>query len=268
MEGVIEFIVRHGYGMVFALVLAEQIGLPLPALPILLGIGALAAEGSYSLPLALATAVAASLAADLFWFTLGRRRGHSVLSLLCRISLEPDSCVRRTENVFALHGARALLYAKFVPGLNTAAPPLAGMFGLRLARFLLFDGAGALLWAGGFMAAGWLFADQLTRVLAVAERTGTVSVALAAGLLALYVLLKLWQRQRFLRQLRVARITPEELAAKLADGEEMVVVDLRHSLDFEAEPATVPGALRLTPEEIESRHGEIPRDREIVLYCT
>lgn len=268
MEEAFDFLLRHGYAVVFALVLAEQIGLPLPALPILLGIGALSGEGRYSVWLALLVAVAASLAADLFWFALGRRRGRAILKLLCRISLEPDSCVRRTEEVFARHGARTLLYAKLVPGLNTAAPPLAGMLGMPPVRFLLYDAAGAAVWAGPFIALGRIFDDQLLRILAVAEGATTAAGAAALALLLLYLAIKFWQRQRFLRQLRIARITPEELARKLDDREDVVVVDLRHALDFEIDAVTIPGALRISPEEIESRHAEIPRGREIILFCT
>lgn len=268
MDDTIGFLVGHSYLVVFVLVFAEQVGLPLPALPILLGIGALSAEGSYSAWVALGVAVVASLAADLVWYLLGRRHGRSILALLCRISLEPDSCVRRTEEGFARHGARSLLYAKFVPGLNTAAPPLAGMLGMRLWRFLVADGIGAGLWAGAFIGLGWLFADQLLTILAIAQGAATASGTVALGLFVLYLAFKLWQRRRFIRDLRIARITPEELARRLENGEEIVVVDLRHDLDFSADSATIPGAMRMLPEEIERRHAEIPRQREVVLFCT
>lgn len=268
MNESIQFLLRHGYSVLFAWVLAEQLGVPLPAIPILLAAGALAGAGQLNLGLAIALAVAASLLSDLFWYELGRRRGIRVLELLCRISLEPDSCVRRTENVFARHGARSLLVAKFIPGLSTAAPPLAGVFRMRLGRFLLFDGLGALAWASGFAGLGYLFSDQLEQVAAAALRLGTWLVVVMVGGLAAYIAFKYLQRQRFLRQLRIARITPEELQQKLAAGEEVVIVDLCHSLDFEAEPQTLPGALHFTAEEFELRHNELPRDRDLVLYCT
>jgi membrane protein DedA with SNARE-associated domain len=230
--------------------------------------GALAGAGQISYPLALLLAVAASLLSDVIWYQLGRRRGATMLDLLCRISLEPDSCVRRTQDVFARHGARALLYSKFVPGLNTAAPPLAGLFQMRLSRFLVFDALGALFWAGGFSALGFIFSDQLERVAAwAAQLGGWLVVVLAAGL-AGYIAWKYIDRQRFIRKLRVARITPEELQRKLAAGENLMVVDLRHSLDFEATSATLPGAIHIAPDELEHRHLEIPRDRDIILYCT
>lgn len=268
MSEAIDFLLRHGYTVLFFFVLAEQIGLPLPSVPVLLAVGALAGAGQLSYPLALAVAVLASLLSDFIWYQLGRRRGASILNLLCRISLEPDSCVRRTEDVFARHGAGALLYAKFLPGLNTAAPPLAGLFRMRLGRFLAFDAVGALFWAGAFSGLGFLFSDQLERVAAYASRLGSWLGVLLVGGLAGYIAWKYFDRRRFLRRLRIARITPEELQRKLAAGEKMVVIDLRHALDFEAEAATLPGALHILPEQLDRRHHEVPRDRDIVLYCT
>jgi len=213
-------------------------------------------------------ALLAALLSDVIWYQLGRHRGHSILNLLCRISLEPDSCVRRTENVFASHGARALLFAKFIPGLSTAAPPLAGIFRMRLPRFLVWDGAGTLLWVGAFVGTGYLFSTQLERIAAIALRLGAWLVAVLVGALAAYIGWKYVQRRRFIRKLRIARITPEELMRKMEAGEEIVVVDLRHSLEFEADGVSVPGALRFSPDELDRRHQEIPRDRDVVLYCT
>ena len=268
MHSTLPFVLRHSYALVFLIVLTEQAGLPIPALPVLLAAGALAGQGRLSLPLALGLAVGASLMADFVWYELGRRRGHSILSLLCRISLEPDSCVRRTENLFAERGARSLLVAKFIPGLGTAATTLSGMLHMRLWRFFAWDAVGALLWAGAFAGAGFVFSAQLDRVAVYALRLGTGLLILLAGGLAAYICFKYYQRQRFIRALRIARITPEELKQKLDAGEDIVVVDLRHSVEFEADDAKVPGAIHLDPEEIEQRHVDIPRDRDVVLYCT
>jgi membrane protein DedA with SNARE-associated domain len=268
MSDPLEFLVRHGYAVVFASVLAEQLGLPIPAVPVLLAAGALAGAGNLSLALVLALSLVGALAGDLLWYELGRRRGMRIVQLLCRISLEPDSCVRRTEGSFERHGARSLLFAKFVPGLSTVAPPLAGVFRMRLGRFFAFDAAGTLLWAGGFVALGFAFADELERIADQAAVLGGGLFALLLGGLGLYVVVKLASRRRFLRQLRIDRITPEELKRKIDAGEEVVVVDLRHSLDFEADPALIPGALRVDAARIEETPESMPRDREIVLYCT
>ncbi len=268
MHSTLEFVLRHGYTLVFLIVLTEQAGLPIPALPVLLAAGALAGQGKLSLPLALALAVAASLIADFVWYELGRYRGHSILRLLCRISLEPDSCVRRTENLFAQRGARSLLVAKFIPGLSTASATLAGMLRMRLWRFFAWDAAGALLWAGAFAGTGFIFSTQLDRVAVYAQRLGSGLLVLLVAGLAAYIAFKYYQRRRFIRGLRIARITPEELKQKLDAGEDIMVVDLRHSVEVENDNVRVPGAMHLDPGEIEQRHLEIPRDRDIVLYCT
>jgi len=268
VDETIQFLVRNGYAVLFIWVGAEQIGVPVPAAPLLLAAGALAGTGQMKFPLALALAVSASLVSDGIWYELGHHRGSRVLRLLCRISLEPDSCVRQTEDVFGRYGARSLLVAKFLPGLNTAAPPLAGVIGMPLSRFLVFDSLGALLWAGSFMGLGYLFSNQLAQVASYALRLGTWLVVIILGSLSGYIAWKYVERQRFLRQLRVARITPEELKQMLDRDEGPVIVDLRHSLDFAAEPSMIPRAVRFDLKELDHRHQEIPRDRDIVLYCT
>jgi membrane protein DedA with SNARE-associated domain len=220
------------------------------------------------LALAVSLALGAVILADMFWYYLGRYRGGRILSLLCRISLEPDSCVRRTENVFIRHGPQSLLVAKFVPGLNTAAPSLAGIFRMPMPSFMLFDFLGGFLWVATFAGFGFIFSDQLEHVAAYLLRWGGWLVAVLSGSLAAYILWKYIQRQRFLHGLRVARISPQELMEKLAAGDKMLIVDLRHQLDLEAFPQTIPGAVRIAMEELEERHAEIPRDRDVILYCS
>ena len=268
MEEATGFLIEHGLLLVFAWVSLDQVGLPIPAVPLLLAAGALAGEGQLELGSLVAVVTAACLPSDLIWYQLGRVRGASVLRLLCKISLEPDSCVRNTENVFARHGARSLLVAKFVPGYQTVAPPMAGMLGMRLPRFLLFDALGALLWATAFVVPGYVFHAQLGEIASLAQETGQSLFLLLALALAAYIAWKYLQRQRFIRSLRIARISPAELKSRIDAGENLEIVDLRHSVDFEADPVTLPGATRLTVEEIEERHDEIPRDRDIILYCT
>lgn len=268
MEEISRGLIQYGYLIVFITVLAEQVGIPLPAVPILLAAGALAGGGELSLVLILLLAVAASVLADLLWYWMGRWKGTSVLGGLCRFSLEPDSCVRRTEEVFSRHGAVTLLYAKWVPGISTVAPPLAGLFQMKPLRFLVYDFAGAVFWITPFILLGHLFTEQLERIARTAAQAGGVAGIILAASLALYLLFKYLKRRRFIRQLRIARILPEDLHEMIQSGEDLVIVDLRHSVDFEAEPTTLPGALRMSPEEIEDRHEELPRDREIILYCT
>ena len=268
MNDTIQFLIQHGYVLVFAWVLVEQLGLPVPAIPVLLAAGALAGSGRMDLVLVVGLAVIAALVADLFWYYLGRYRGSRVLKLLCRISLEPDSCVRRTEDVFTRHGARSLLIAKFVPGLNTAAPPLAGIFRMPVWRFMMFDSLGGLFWVATFTGVGFIFSDQLEQIASYSSRWGGWLVVVLVGSLAAYILWKYVQRRRFLHRLRIARISPKELMEKLTAGDAMSIIDLRQPLDVEAFPQMIPGALRMAMEELEERHKEIPRDRDIILYCS
>ena len=260
-----DFLIRHGYIVLFGWVLLEQLGLPIPAAPLLIAAGALARAGKMNLTFAMTIAFVAAILADLFWYFLGRYRGGRILKLLCRISLEPDSCVRRTENLFIRHGIRSLLVAKFIPGLNTAAPSLAGVFRMPVRRFLIFDSLGAFFWVVTVISLGLIFSDQLEQL---ALRWGGWLVAALAGSLAAYVLWKFIQRRRFIRRLRIARITPKELMEKLTARENISIVDLRQPMDIEAFPQMIPGALRIAMEEIEQRHEEIPRDRDVVLYCS
>jgi membrane protein DedA with SNARE-associated domain len=268
MDRAIVFLVHHGYAVLAVWVFAEQFGFPISSVPVLMAAGALAGAGNLGLAGVVIFPVAGSLLADSIWFEIGRLKGSRVLNLLCRISLEPDSCVRNTENLFARHGANALVVAKFVPGLSVVAPPLSGMFGMRVPRFLLFDSAGALAYIGAFVGLGYAFSRQLEKVADVALRLGTwLLVLLAAGLI-FYIGWKYLQRRRFLRKLRISRITPEELKRKIDAGEAIAIVDLRHAIDFESDPNTIPGALFLPSEEFARRHTEIPRDRELILFCT
>ncbi len=268
MPATLQFLLRHGYLVVFVWVFVEQVGLPIPSIPILLAAGALAGSHRLSFWLSLSLALTAGLSSDLIWYKLGERRGHTILNLLCRISLEPDSCVRRTENLFTRSGSRALLVAKFVPGLGAVTAPLAGMIRMPLRRFLAWDACGISLWAGSFLLGGYIFSPQLEHAGAYASRLGSwLAVLMIAGLAA-WVGLKFYERRRFLRDLRVARITPEQLKQMLDSGEPASIIDLRHSIELTQDGAIVPGAIHIDPEELEERQDEIPRDRDVVLYCT
>jgi len=268
MHSTLEFLVRHGYVVLLGWVFAEQIGLPIPSLPILLAAGALAGTGRINFFASLVIAIIGSLTADTIWFQLGRLKGIKVLQFLCKISLEPDSCVRRTEGIFAKEGARSLLLAKFLPGLGAVAPPLAGIFHMRFARFLLFDSAGAGLWAGTFLALGYAFSEQIERIADHAAALGGGLLVILIGALAGYIGYKYYKRQRFIRELRISRITVDELKSEIDKGEAMVIVDLRHALDFEADPETIPGAFRMDAKELREKNDKLPRDRQIILYCT
>jgi membrane protein DedA with SNARE-associated domain/rhodanese-related sulfurtransferase len=267
MNQVIQFLIAHGYTVLFIWVLAEQVGLPVPAAPLLLAAGVLVGTGQLNFALALSAAVAASLLSDVLWYEIGRHRGRPVLHLLCRISLDPDSCVRRAKDIFGRFGARSLLVAKFIPGMNTASPPLAGIFHMSLLRFLLFDLLGASLWAVLFIGIGYLFSEKIEDIAAYSTRMGTYLIGLIVGGSATYIVWKYLRRRRFLHELSIARITPEELKGELDAGKDLMILDVRHPLDFESEPYLIPGALYLPVEELSKAQPNIPHDREVVLYC-
>jgi membrane protein DedA with SNARE-associated domain len=262
----LDFVVRHGYVLLFFWILAEQGALPLPSAPLLLACGALAKDGRLAPHWIVLTGVAACLIADNFWFMLGRRRGARVLHFICRVALEPDSCVRQTETAYQRYGSRSLLVAKFVPGLNAVSAPLAAITGVSFGRFILFDTLGALIWICSVAGVGYIFSGQLDKAGDYAARMGSSVAVLAVGLLAAWIGWKFAQRRRFLKKLAVARITAAELKVKLEAGEEIVVVDVRTALESEVD--SVPGALRIPLEDLETRHDEIPRDRDIILFCS
>ncbi|MGH7978838.1 MAG: rhodanese-like domain-containing protein [Limisphaerales bacterium] len=257
----------HGLPIIFGAVFLDQMGVPIPAAPWLLAAGALAAAGKFHWFMALISSVAACLIADLFWFYLGRFRGTRVVSLLCRMSLEPDSCVRKTVNVFARYGWRGIILAKFVPGMSTVTPPLAGMAGIGAGRFLVFDGMGSILYSIVFLSLGYVFSNQIARVAADLDRFGGGLLTGILIVVAIYILYKLWDRQRLLRELRMAKITPEELGKMLDAGQNPLILDVRPMLELEQDPAIIRGAIHLAMEDVEARHKELGRDREIVIYC-
>ncbi|HKE08537.1 MAG TPA: VTT domain-containing protein [Candidatus Acidoferrum sp.] len=268
MHGTLEFLVHHGYVVLVVWVYLEQAGLPLPSIPLLLAAGALGGMHRLNFGLALVFCMAAAVSADFIWYELGRRKGIKIVQWLCKISLEPDSCVRRTEGVFEKQGAKSLLVAKFLPGLSAVATPLAGVFQMRLRRFLIFDALGSLIWAGTYLGLGYAFRGELERIALKVEQFGGGMATLIIGLLVCYIAYKYVSRQRFLRQLRIGRITPEELKFLLDAGEPVTIVDLRHHIDFEADPETIPGAFRMDASELQEKDERLPRDREVILYCT
>ena len=268
MNDVLAVVVQHGEILLFLYVFADQLGVPIPASPVLIAAGGLAAAGRLSLPAAVGLGVMATLVADLIWYAVGRLRGARVLAVLCRVSLEPDSCVRRTEEVFLRHGLRFLLFAKFVPGLGTVGPPLAGIVGVGVLRFSLYTALGAFVWVGAWMVLGYAAGQAVERVVTQAGQLGA-AVAVTLGLVIVgYVIVKWIQRQRFLRSLRIARISPDELQGQLAAGEKPLIVDLRSVVDVGLTPYALPGAIRLAVEDVEQGRVALPRDRDVILYCS
>lgn len=258
----------YGYLLLFAWVLIEQVGIPLPATPVLLAAGALSAEHQISYPFALLAGVAAALIADTTWFLIGRRYGHHVLRILCKLSMEPTICVRKTQDSFGRRRAVTLMIAKFVPGLATLAPPVAGENGMAYGSFLFFDGIGATLWVGTLLAVGRLFGDALKRDPSLLDWVGRFSGALLVLGIVGFFIARVYRRRSFLKKLVQARLEPDELKRQLDAGEPVFIVDLRHPLELLPDPFTLPGAYHFSPDALAARIHEIPRDRDVVLYCT
>jgi membrane protein DedA with SNARE-associated domain len=262
------FLLLYGYLLLFAWVLVEQLGIPLPATPVLLAAGALSAEGQLKFPVALLAGVFAALVADTVWFLVGRRYGHHVLRILCKLSFEPTTCVRRTHDSFGRRRGGTLIFAKFIPGLGLLAPPVAGQNGMNYGAFLFFDTIGAAVWVGTLLACGRFFGDLLKRDPSVLHWVGRFSGILLVLGIILFFLGRVYRRRAILKKLAAARLEPEELKRLLDAGEAVYIVDLRHPLELLPDPFTLPGALHLSPDSLAAHHLEIPRDRDVVLYCT
>ncbi len=261
-------ITEYGLALVFANVLLEQIGLPIPAVPALVVAGALAAEGELS-PLAVfGVAFVACMIGDAVWYLAGRRYGRRVMKFLCRVSLSPDSCVRQTEFRFERWGKLTLVLSKFIPGLSTIAAPLAGAMRLGWPSFLLLNGLGVVIWAGAAIAAGMAFHAEINEFIVGLEGLGTLAAEAIGVLLGGYIALKWWERRRFYKMLRIARIGVDELRALMDEGRRPVIVDVRSPISRGLDPRFIPGALAMDAAEVDGRLGELPADREIVFYCT
>lgn len=269
LRELIALILHYGVPLVFVNVFLEQIGAPIPAVPTLIVAGALARNGQMSSTYVLTAALIASLLADWIWFLLGRRYGYRILRTLCRISLSPDSCVRETEANFERWGMKSLLFAKFIPGFSTVAPPLAGAMKASTLEFLIYDAFGAFLWAGSAVAAGRAFHHAIEKLLQRLEDLGWWSVVFLASIIALVVLIKWWQRRNFYRKLRVARVTVDELKAMIDRGESPIVLDVRTRGSRKRDLRRIPTAIvASSPEEVAQQLEQVPPTNPIILYCT
>ena len=271
MKETLELLARHGYWVLFLNILLEQIGIPVPAVPVLFGMGALAGMQRFSFPQALMVAVAACLLSDSVWYTLGRVKGQTVLKTLCRISLEPDSCVSMTKGWFERLGASALLFAKFVPGFSTVAQPMAGASGVHPVRFLLMDGLGSAIWASTFLGLGFAFHDQAAAIWNALTRMGSWLAVVVAGALAVYLLVKYYQRTIYIRALRGNRIVPSDLRDRLESEEPPVVLDLRRAGEVRSIGLTLPTARWVDMTRLKSSQfdtADFPEGRDIVLFCS
>jgi membrane protein DedA with SNARE-associated domain len=261
-------ITKHGYLVLFTWITAEQLGAPVPAMPILIAAGVLSATGQLSLARALAVGILGCLIGDIAWYGIGRRQGTVVLRVLCKIALEPDTCIRRSSDFISRHGGRALLIAKFIPGVSTVAVPLAANSGISLASFFFHDVLGCALYVGSYLTLGRIVGDRIDKLSTLAQSIRSASVGLAVFAALAIIAWRYQQRRKFQNDLRMARITPEELRDLIERGQHPFIVDLRAAVEVMQDPRVIPGAIHLMPNEVAAQPHEIPRDREVILYCT
>lgn len=264
----IALLTQWGVPLVFAAVLLEQSGVPVPAPPLLVVAGALAAGGAMRPELVLMAAVAACLLADHGWFFLGRRFGRRLLSTICRVSLSPDTCVRKTDDLIGRHGAALLLVAKFIPGVSAVAVPTASAMGLAYRKFIVYDGLGCLLWSGVYVGAGVIFSREITRLLDAMSWAGGGALAVLAALLALYVGAKFLHRRRLRRLHRLVRISPHEVAQLLAEDHDFVILDARSTLARSEDPRSLPRSIFLDQQQAIDVLPKGRPDQTIVTFCT
>jgi len=268
ISSLVAFILKHGYAFLFGWVFLEQLGLPIGAAPLLLAAGALVGYGKMNFAFIFLVVWSASLISDLFWYYLGKKRGGKVLSFLCRVSLNPDFCIGRTKDLFARHGAPSLLVAKFLPGINTITPPLAGILRMRVHHFMFWDTLGIAIWVGAFGLLGHQFRQQLEWVALKIMKLGNWAGVVVITLLAVFIGVQFWRRKRLNRKIPHLGISPNEVMGRISAEETPLILDVRSPLDVIKSPHYIPGAWHLPLEKLPQKYKLIPRDREIIIYCS
>lgn len=268
MPVALDFFLKYGYLILFLWVLIEQLGAPVPSVPLLITAGTLTATHGMTLTGVLIAVILGSLISDSLWYWMGKKYGAAVVKLLCRLSMESSTCVRKTEGYFTKHGPGALILGKFIPGLGSVAAPIAGQTGMEYRFFALYDTAGIVLWALAFTLGGRFFGDVLKRNPNAFEWVTRFGFVLFVLLLLSFFVARFFRQKAFIRELRLARVDPKELKAMLDREQPVYIVDLRHPLDYLPDPRTLPGAVLLSPDKLIQHAAEIPRDRDVVLFCT
>ncbi|GFE81124.1 hypothetical protein GCM10011487_31240 [Steroidobacter agaridevorans] len=262
MDTLLHVIESYGLWVVFFCVLLDQGGLPFPSYAPMIVTAALATDKHESLWPVLLVATLAALLADLAWFAGGRRFGNKLLRLMCRVSLSPDSCVGMTRNIYAKWGAPSLILAKYIPGFAAVSTTLAGESGTSWRRFIVYDGIGAALWAAGAIALGAMFHEAVEALLAQLEQLGHLALLLLIVAIALFVLFKWWQRQRFMAQIRMSRISIDELTTLLDSGSAATILDVR-SPERRAASGWIPGSISVRDvSDLRLEPGE-----DVIVYC-
>jgi membrane protein DedA with SNARE-associated domain/rhodanese-related sulfurtransferase len=256
----IDSMARHGAGLLFVICLVEALGLPVPAAVALLTAGALVALGKLALGAALLAGVTAFLLGDIVYFLLGRHTGWWLLGILCRVSTNPDSCILTSAEAFYRRGRLVLVFAKFIPGLNTMAPPLAGSMRMPLAQFLLLDLGGIVLYVGTYVGIGYIFRDILAAMLDTMGRAGNVIEAVVFCAFLAYVGYRVWLS----RKSRIYRAVPRAEITEI-DGP---IFDVRSHGYYDPGAQRIPGSSRLEPNRLPEALAMLPGAEKIYLYCT
>ncbi|MET0209758.1 MAG: VTT domain-containing protein [Burkholderiaceae bacterium] len=268
MRALIDLLIQHDFLLIFLVTLAARIGAPVPAAPLLVVAGGLAAAGRLSAPSLVAAAVLANVLGDAIWFVAGRVHGHRVLRVLCRVSLSPDVCVRQSESLIARWGGGSLLAAKFLPGISVVAAPMAGALGMGWRRFIAYDAIAGLVWSLCFLGLGLVFSDQIQDVLDTLSNAGLVALGALGVIVAGLIGHRWWRRRRLARlQGEVERISVQDAAALIDQDMAPLFIDVRSDAGRAADPRTLPGALNIPLTKIPDHASQLPQDRLLVLYC-
>jgi len=270
MNDLLPLISRHGYLLLAAVCLAEAIGLPLPAALAILTAGALAAFGNLHLYLVFGAGLLAMVCGDIVLFFMGRVSGWALLGLLCRLSANPETCILRSAEYFYRRGKQTLLFAKFIPGINTMSPPLAGSMKMRLGDFLQYDTMGAALYVGAYAVAGYLFSDALRAITRGLRSAGFAAEVIFGLGLAAYLVYRIWVYRKYRLLDVIPRVPAEELARRLASeaAENMLIADVRSHGYYDADSERIAGSIRIEPNNLIEEIKNLPKDHEIYLYCT
>jgi len=267
MESWIARVAEHGYLIVFAIAFLETFGVPIPAALALLAAGAACARGLLNPWWTLAGSIACIASGDTVMFLMGRHTGWWLLSLLCRLSWNPESCILRSADAFYRRGRTLLVIAKFLPGINTMAPPLAGSMNMRYARFLPLDAAGATLYAGGYFTAGFLFSDALGSFTRGYESFSHILGWIVAAAVVVYIGIRIWTWRKASGLREAPFVEPAEAARELAAGRAMVY-DVRSHGYYQPKAMRIEGSRRLDPNALNHAEIEIPAGKLVYVYCT
>ncbi len=270
MSDLLSSISHHGYLFLAVVCFAEAIGLPVPAALAILTAGAVTAYGDLHLYLVLTVGVVAMLAGDVILYFTGRVSGWALLGLLCRLSANPETCILRSAEYFYRRGKQTLLFAKFIPGINTMSPPLAGSMKMRVGDFLQFDTLGAIFYVGAYALVGYLFSDALRAITRGLRSAGFAAEVIFGIGLAAYAIYRVWIYRKYRLLNVIPRVQAEELAQRLASdaARNMLIADVRSHGYYDADSERIAGSIRIEPNNLIEEIKHLPKEQEIYLYCT